>query len=71
MSDDKEQLTEVQQAHFMRALDLIADSWENDDDLSIEEMTTQLEQTIEVVNERIDFQEFLETTDLGKRERLN
>ena len=63
MNDTKE-LTEIQEAHLLRAFELIADSWENDDALTIEEMTIQLEQTIEVINDRIDFDEFLNITKL-------
>ena len=68
---DVEDWGEVEEAHLIRALDLIADSWENDDELTIEDMTVQLEQTIEVVNNRIDFKKFLEITHLDKREKLN
>lgn len=57
MSEYTEKFTDVQESHFLRALELIADSWGNDDDL-----------TIEVVNDRINFQEFLDNTHLDKYE---
>jgi len=61
---------EIQSAEILRSLTVTADSWENDN-LSILDMTDQLDAIIAVVDGTSNFNEFAESTNLAGRERLN
>lgn len=61
---------EVRDAEVLRSLDLVVRSWENDD-LSIEDMTAQLEAVNKIADGSSDFSEFLDSTKLHGREILN
>lgn len=61
---------DVQDATILRTLSLMCDSWENDD-LSIPEMTHQINEACKVVDGTFDFHQFTESTNLTGRERLS
>jgi hypothetical protein len=62
---------DIRVAETVRSLMVIADSWENDDDLAIDEMADQLEALCDVLDGSSDFQTFAKKTNLTGRERLN
>lgn len=61
---------EVQDAMFMRSLDLLCDSWENDD-LTLDDMADQLEAANKMISGETNFKQFLDVTNLHGREKLN
>jgi hypothetical protein len=58
------------ESQHIRALDVLITSW-TEDTLSVEDMTTQLSAVVDFVNNKTDFGEFLESSNLTGRERLN
>lgn len=61
---------DVRDAEVIRSLDIVINSWENDD-LSIEDMTAQLEAVNKIADGSSDFAGFLTDTQLHGREVLN
>ena len=61
---------EIRDAELLRSLDIIIDSWENDD-LSIDDMADQLEAATKIVDGSSSLSEFVEETNLHDREQLH
>jgi len=56
---------EIRDEETLRALMSMVESWENDENLSISDMTAQLEEAIEVVDGNSDYSDFLKKTGLN------
>lgn len=61
---------DVLEANILRSMSLMSKSWDTDD-ISVSEMTAQIEALCEVVNGDSDFGQFAKSTNLTGRERLN
>ena len=59
MSPDK-----LREIDILRSLESICDAWENDNELSVEDMTTHVEEVIKVADGKNDFNQFLKNTRL-------
>ena len=60
---EKTLVEQIREAEMMRALDVVAESWQNDD-LDLDTMAYQLEGMCEVAEGKISFGEFLHKTGL-------
>lgn len=69
MSDNNDE--DIRTADAIRSLMVITDSWKNDKELFLDEMTGQLDALCNDLEKTSDFQEFSRITNLTGQERLN
>jgi hypothetical protein len=58
-------------AEIDRALGLVAQVWEDTEELSVDEMCEHLDAVNDIVTKSSSFNDFVESTNLSGRERLN
>ena len=66
-----EHTSEIHTAEISRSLALVGQVWESDEELSVDDMCKHLEAVIDVVDRTSDFKQFVESSNLSGRERLN
>jgi len=65
--NEEELESEIQFANIMRALTAIGYSWELDEKVTIEDMTSHLEMACSVAEGNMDYQQFLSETGIDDR----
>lgn len=62
---------EIHNAEICRALDLVASTWDQTEELDVDEMCLHMDSVGDIMNGTSNFAEFIKITNLAGQERLN
>jgi len=71
MTPKTDEADELHIAEVTRSLALVGQVWESDTELSVDDMCSQLDSVIDLIDGESNFEQFAESTNLTSCEKLN
>ena len=70
MSDSDKLIKEIEEADMLRSTIVLQEAWESDDNISEEEMCTQLDALISVFERKTSYANFVSETNINNKSYL-